>query len=321
MYVWEVFIMSSTRKAYERRLEKFRHILLIWKSENEIFELYEKCHTPGQVISLFRYERSHLEDIVHLSDKQLIKMLRDVVPYSKDQHRRHLAMPQWWKIRFKYLDKSEEEVKLLATTQCQRGASSTHSIRRNKTHYNPKQTLEYWIAAGFLKEDAERKLLEFKRSSSPFTSEFWKKRGYSDDNARKKALSFHIMGGVAACSSLHNKFVSKLECDIFNQLQTRLLRPIKQQHSINKKFVYDICDLKSKKIIEVNGTYWHADPRVYSSDDMLVCNGLTASAVREKDFIKHEYAKNHGYEIFVIWEIDWHSNKEAAVQKMLEFLG
>jgi hypothetical protein len=53
---------------------------------------------------------------------------------------------------------------------------------------------------------------------------------------------------------------------------------------------------------------------------MLVCNGLTASAVREKDTIKHEFAKKQGYEVFVIWEIDWHSDKEIAIQKMLEFL-
>ena len=92
------------------------------------------------------------------------------------------------------------------------------------------------------------------------------------------------------------------------------------QQCIDGKFVYDICDLKSKKIIEINGTYWHADPRVYSSDDILVCNGLTVSAVRERDFIKHEFAKKFGYEVLVIWEIDWHTDKEAAIQKMLEFI-
>lgn len=210
--------MNSTRKAYERRLEKFRHVLLKWKSENEIFNLYEKCYAPRQVISLFRYEESCLEDeaIFNLSDKQLISMLRDVVPYSKDQYRKHLAMPQWWKIRFKHLDKSEEEVKLITATQLQRWASNTHNVRKKKTHYNPKQTLQYWIDAGFSEETAQTKLLEFKRCSSPFTKEFWEKRGFSAELAQIKASSFHSKGGSAACISLNKKFISKLECDIFN---------------------------------------------------------------------------------------------------------
>lgn len=316
--------MNSARKAYERRLEKFRRIILNWKSENEISDLYEKCHTPGQVISLFRHERSHLEDedITRLRDQQLINMIRDIVPYSKDQHRRHLAMPQWWKIRFRHLDKTEEEVKQLAENQLQRWASNTHEIRRKKdAPYNPKQTLQYWIETGFSEEDAQRKLLEYKRSCSPFTVEFWKNKGYSESEAQEKATALHKRGGFATCTSLDKKFVSKLERDIFAALQERLTRSLKPQHCIDGKFVYDICDLKSRKIIEVNGTYWHADPRVYSSVDMLVCNGLTVSAVRERDITKLEHAKKFGYDVFVVWEIDWHADREAAIQRMLAFLG
>lgn len=316
--------MNSARKAYERRLEKFRRILLNWKSENEIFELYEKCHTPGQVISLFHHERSHLEDedITRLSDQQLINMLRDIVPYSKDQHRRHLAMPQWWKIRFRHLDKTEKEVKQLVENQLQRWASNTHEIRRMKdSPYNPIQTLQHWIETGLTEEDAHRKLLEYKRSCSPFTVEFWKNKGLSESEAREKANVLHKRGGFSTCTSLDKKFVSKLERDIFAALQESLPRSLKSQHCIDGKFVYDICNLRSKKIIEVNGTYWHADPRVYSSDDMLVCNGLTVSAVRERDVTKLEHAKKFGYDVFVVWEIDWHADREATIQKMLMFLG
>lgn len=316
--------MNSAHKAYERRLEKFRRILLNWKSANEIFDLYEKCHTPKQVISLFCYESSHLEDedITHLSDHQLVNMLKDVVPYSKDQHKRHLAMPQWWKIRFRHLDKTEEEVKQFADLQLQRWASNTHEIRRKKdAPYNAKQTLQHWIDTGLSEEDAQRKLLEYKRSCSPFTVEFWKNKGLSASEAQERAKALHKRGGFAACASLDKKFVSKLERDIFAALQERLTRSLKLQHCIDGKFVYDICDLRSKKIIEVNGTYWHADPRVYSSVDMLVCNGLTVSAVRERDVTKLEHAKKFGYDIFVVWEIDWHADREATIQKMLTFLG
>jgi G:T-mismatch repair DNA endonuclease (very short patch repair protein) len=54
---------------------------------------------------------------------------------------------------------------------------------------------------------------------------------------------------------------------------------------------------------------------------MLVCNGLTVSAVRERDVTKLEHAKKFGYDVFVVWEIDWHADREATIQKMLTFLG
>lgn len=320
--------MNAARKAYEKKLENFRRVLLSWKSEKEIFELYEKCHAPMQVISLLRHENLENsknfeeENVFLLSDSSLVKMLKDIVPYSKEQYTRHLSMPQWWKIRFRHLDKSEEEVKQLVEIQLQKWASNTHNIRRKKgTPYNPIQTLQYWVDMGLSIEDAQKKLLDYKRSCSPFTIDFWKNKGFSEEEAQEKASSLHKKGGIAACTSLNKKFVSKLEQDIFKQLQERAFHSLKAQHCINGKFVYDICDLKSKKIIEINGSYWHADPRVYSSNDMLVCNGLTASAVRERDTIKHEYAKKFGYDVLVIWEIDWHSDKEASIQKMLEFLG
>ena len=84
--------MNSSRKSYEKRLDNFRQLILAWKTEGQIFDLYEKCHTPGQVISLFRHcfsgydSTSHVGTILQLTDKQLIKMLRDIVPYSKQQH-------------------------------------------------------------------------------------------------------------------------------------------------------------------------------------------------------------------------------------------
>jgi len=318
--------MNSARNAYEKRLETFKQVITTWKSEKEIFDLYESCCTPRQVISLFRHQivddfnDLQKRNVLLLNDNRLVKMLRDIVPYSKEQHVRHLAMPQWWKIRFRHLDKSEEEVKQLAVAQQREWASNTHAVRKKKAHYNPKQTTQHWIDLGFSPADAQLKAREFKRSCSPFTVEFWKRKGFSEEQAQEKATALHVRGGTATCAAQDKKFVSKLEQDIFEQLQSRISRSLKQQHAINWQFVYDICDLEKKKIIEVNGTYWHADSRVYPKDDMIVCNGLTAAAVHARDIEKSEYAKNFGYQVLVIWEIDWHADKELSLQKMIEFL-
>jgi very-short-patch-repair endonuclease len=310
------------------RFEEFKSAIIDWRSESQIFDLYERCHSPKQVLSLFRYDRPGLfcdpphESVFRLKEQRLLILLGQIAPYSREQHKRHLAMPQWWKIRFRHLDKTEEEVKRLVDSQLQQWASNAHDIRRKKgTPYNPKQTLEYWVGLGLSEDEAHQSLLEYKRACSPFTAEFWKRKGLTDEHAQERATSLHKRGGFSACASLNKKFVSKLERDILYHLQARVTRPLKQQHCIDGKFVYDICDLEKKKIIEVNGTYWHADSRVYPKHDMVVCNGLTVAAVHARDVEKSEHAKKFGYEVLVIWELDWHANKEAAIQKLTEFLG
>jgi len=314
--------MNSSKNPCEGRLKNFKLLLLSWKSEQEIFNLYEKCHTPTQVICLFRHQflDESGDKLSCLSNLSLAKMLKKIVPYSKDQHKKHLKMPQWWKIRFCHLDKSEEDVKLLVEKQLKQWAANSHELRRRKESYTPKQSLQYWTDTGLSGEDAQKALLNFKRSCSPFAVEFWEKKGLSREASREKVSSMHKKGGIASCASQNKKTVSSLENEIFKKLSTCTSRFLIQQHCIDGTFVYDICDVKSKKIIEVNGTYWHADPRVYALDDMLVCNGLTAKAVRERDNAKHLHAEKFGYALLVVWEIDWHSAKEDTIQKMIKFL-
>jgi hypothetical protein len=45
------------------------------------------------------------------------KRLSSLIPYTKFFHDIHLSKPQWWKIRFAHLDKSEDEVKEIAKSQ------------------------------------------------------------------------------------------------------------------------------------------------------------------------------------------------------------
>lgn len=309
---------KSTKLANERFVE-FKKNILEWKSEKEIFDLYENCHSPSQVFSIFQYENPDI--LKNIKPGLALALLKKIIPYSKDQFRKHLSMPQWWKIRFRHLDKTEEEVKQIAATQLKRWASNTHDIRRKRENYNYNQTIQHWIDSGFSEKVAEIKLLEFKRSCSPFTVEFWVKKGLTAEQAQEKASSIHKKGGIAACISLGEEGVSRLEKDIFDQIKLRLNRQIKSQHCINGKFVYDICDLNAKKIIEVNGTYWHADPRVYSEDNNLMFKSQTAAEIRKRDVMKNKYASKFGYEVMVVWEIDWHDNKEDLIQKILKFLG
>lgn len=86
----------------------------------------------------------------------------------------------------------------------------------------------------------------------------------------------------------------------------------------NKGYVYDI--VINKKIIEYNGDYWHMNPSKYDSQDFNKRTNLTAKETWEKDKAKIDFAKSLGYEILTIWEYDYKQDKEAVIQKCINFL-
>lgn len=58
-------------------------------------------------------------------------------------------------------------------------------------------------------------------------------------------------------------------------------------------------------LIEVNGTFWHADPRKYKETDILKfpgTNGVIAKDIWEKDKIKQDLAINSGFQVIYYWE-------------------
>lgn len=58
-------------------------------------------------------------------------------------------------------------------------------------------------------------------------------------------------------------------------------------------------------LIEVNGNFWHANPKHYSSDDLLNFNGGTlAQDVWDYDAEKNSLALQYGYHVIYLWEDD-----------------
>lgn len=76
-------------------------------------------------------------------------------------------------------------------------------------------------------------------------------------------------------------------------------------------FNYDLVFKDEKVIIEVNGTYWHGDPRKYKASDLIY--GKEARVIWEKDKRKLEIAETHGYRVLVIWEDDLSSLSDIAI--------
>lgn len=66
-------------------------------------------------------------------------------------------------------------------------------------------------------------------------------------------------------------------------------------------------------------TYWHADPQIHKSDDTLF-GSKKACEIWSRDAEKKLYAENLGYQVHVVWELDFCKNPNETVELINKFL-
>ena len=84
------------------------------------------------------------------------------------------------------------------------------------------------------------------------------------------------------------------------------------------KYVFDF--VYEHKIIEFNGDYWHANPKIYDKTFINKTNGYTAKELWARDKSKIKYAQKRGYEVYTVWESDFRNNPDAVIKKCMSFL-
>lgn len=115
----------------------------------------------------------------------------------------------------------------------------------------------------------------------------------------------------------HPKYgTSKLE-DYFadNFLKVLGVKYIRQYEAKEIGRFYDF-KIENGPILEINGSYWHGDKRIYEEKDL--------NSVQKKniyiDNIKRRWAENNGIEIYYFWEKDIHENPEQIFLTLKEIL-
>lgn len=84
-----------------------------------------------------------------------------------------------------------------------------------------------------------------------------------------------------------------------------ILIEIDIQYDEQKRIGYYVCDFViGKTIIEVQGDYWHGNPRIYESNKL----NFTQRKNIQRDKAKFTYLTNKGYNVICIWEYDIHNN-------------
>ena len=83
---------------------------------------------------------------------------------------------------------------------------------------------------------------------------------------------------------------------------------------INSKWEFDFMIKNSNILLEVQGDYWHCNPRVYKDGPINEWQKYS----RRRDYMKRKYAKNKNYKLIYVWEKDINENNEEFFNKLGE---
>ena len=185
---------------------------------------------------------------------------------------------------------------------------------------------EYWIKRGYTEKEAKKIITKrqttfslkicIEKYGEEHGLERWKKR---QKNWKSKVFNneTYIGGGDSELSSF-------IISEIVNRTGLAFLYGDNEKFiydSENKRaYKYDLTYLANKKIIEINGIFWHCKPELYESHYFHKIMKKTAKEIWEYDRIKKELAEKYGYKIFYIWEDDFHNDPEGELKKCIDFL-
>ena len=110
--------------------------------------------------------------------------------------------------------------------------------------------------------------------------------------------------------------VSKLQQNVIKILRRNNIN-CQTQFRIGK-YYYDIKigDL----LIQIQGTYWHLDQRVYKADQIVTMPGnkrVKVATKWKKDLKKKQEAMKRGFKVVQLWQIDIHAMSE---QQLVQFV-
>ena len=180
--------------------------------------------------------------------------------------------------------------------------------------------IEYWLKKGLSNTEAIKAVKEIQSSRSSKSSRFKDKRHSRDSIDKIRAtMKDHISkyDPKKWVKHLENykDLRSKLEVECYNSIKA-LHNNVKASVRINN-YIADLL-INDNLIVEVFGDYWHANPSVYSSEEVLKIG--KASDIWNKDRLKIDTYQQLGYKVLVIWEKDWIEDKQAQLEKINSYI-
>jgi G:T-mismatch repair DNA endonuclease (very short patch repair protein) len=122
-----------------------------------------------------------------------------------------------------------------------------------------------------------------------------------------------IMGKVCSANTIGSK------------LETRVAEALDRLHITYKRWVsvgtrnFDFEIDGCKTLMEVNGDFWHANPEIYTAEDVVhfPTGDKKAKLVWENDKRKRLTAERNGYRLLTIWESELKKTSDLLLEKWL----
>jgi len=199
--------------------------------------------------------------------------------------------------------------------------SFKQTLKENPQNNNT--TLEYWTSRGYSTEEA---ILKQRDRQTTFSKDICiqkhgEEKGISVWGDRQRKWIDNInskpeeeLKRINRLKSLSGGRMSKGEIELAKLVNGEIQYTI----SSHAGYVYDIR--VGNKLIEYNGDYWHCNPNKYSADYYNKSLHMTSKEKWIRDQEKIEYAKAQGYDIMVVWESDYITNKEKVIRECLNFI-
>jgi len=213
--------------------------------------------------------------------------------------------------------------------------SEQHRINNSKTKLRENVRIDGTYKCELCEKifDANTSLRAHKASCGKYTGKQFKCDKCGKDFIKESGLAVHILNkhtdnwihkekmrqvGLNYLSKSKKGGASILEFDFEKEFLNKFEHSIyfKLYDENGRLYIYDFYIKNLNLIIEVDGDYWHINPKRFKYENMP--KYIQDYKIREKE--KQEYAIRHNYNIIRFWEYDIKNNPEQIKEELNKWL-
>lgn len=288
---WDCYLKKSWYKPYKYTKNWKNQIPSYGKIRDDFSLIFDISTEQIQKITKQKYTTNSLE---HFKQK-----------YGEEGQKRY----QQYKQRQAYTASSEYFIKQKGMTQ--------EEVK--KYHKDRGHTLQSDIQK-YGKEQGTRRWNEYcaRQAYAGVTLEYYIQK-YGQKQGKEKYKEMLYKKKMTGYSPISQQLFEQIKIDesLFGQKQLEIFDEEKY-----KLYRFDFYNPSTKKVIEFNGTFWHAKPTKYKAEDIIKCGEFnkTAKEIWLRDKQKLDIAKQQGYDVKVIWEDQYREDPEKIINECKEFL-
>lgn len=273
-------------------------------------------------------EKTNLKKHLQATHNLTTKQYRTKYPNSKTMTGHSKRTVEYWIYRegysYEQAKKAVEEFQRLGKKNYIKGRlQEGFSQEQAQELWNDKQakcsprSLKYYTGRGVSIDKAKKaqSKLQAKYSalSSKFTGHKHTKKAKEQISKKSKQRAEEIGYGNMAKrfrNKSQNGIRSSIEIQCYKELK-EIFPKLKANVEINTYVVDMVLD---NIVIEFYGDFWHRNPKHYLAEDVFY--GKSSKIIWEYDKKRLYYIKQQGYDVVVVWETDWKSNKHKVVEQI-----